>query len=213
MPDRQGSTARLKTRDPQATRQRILEASLDEFSEKGLAGARIDIISRAAKVSVQMIYHYFESKEKLYEECLRWAFDTRGDEIFAALKSNSVAQDAEVESRILTRFYDLVTARPHILRLLQWEALQIPQDAAALDIIGYDERAARYETLTEQLLENDLDEKMLALTMIVVASAPIAFPQLTKIVCGSQSTDKEFRKSYHAFLSRLGKKLAAREGS
>ena len=44
----------------------ILEVAHVEFSEKGLAGARIDEIAAATKTSKRMIYYYFGSKEGLY---------------------------------------------------------------------------------------------------------------------------------------------------
>src|SRR4051794_3434610 len=41
----------MATRDPEATKQRILAAALHEFSAKGIAGARVDAIAQRAKVN------------------------------------------------------------------------------------------------------------------------------------------------------------------
>ena len=49
-----------------ATRQRILDAALAEFAEKGLAGARIDDIAARGGVNKRMIYAYFGNKEDLW---------------------------------------------------------------------------------------------------------------------------------------------------
>ena len=57
-------------RDPDATRHDILDAAVAEFSEHGLAGARIDRIADRMKASKRMIYYYFGSKEELYREAL-----------------------------------------------------------------------------------------------------------------------------------------------
>src|SRR3978361_279099 len=57
-------------RDSEATRTRILDAAIDEFSECGLAGARIDRIAEAAAANKRSIYVYFESKEKLFDAAL-----------------------------------------------------------------------------------------------------------------------------------------------
>src|SRR5690349_12025220 len=40
----------MTTRDPEATKQRILAAALHEFSAKGISGARVDAIAERAKV-------------------------------------------------------------------------------------------------------------------------------------------------------------------
>ncbi len=50
---------------------RILEAAEREFGDKGLDGTKILSIAQAAGTSKQLIYHYFESKEQLYEITVR----------------------------------------------------------------------------------------------------------------------------------------------
>jgi len=48
-------------------RQRLLEAALDEFFEKGFAAARMDDIAERAGLSKGSLYLYFKSKEDLFE--------------------------------------------------------------------------------------------------------------------------------------------------
>jgi TetR/AcrR family transcriptional regulator, upper aerobic nicotinate degradation pathway regulator len=48
------------------TRERILQAAVKVFAQRGLGGARINLISRAARSNERMIYYYFGSKEKLF---------------------------------------------------------------------------------------------------------------------------------------------------
>ncbi len=57
------------------TRQRILDIATQEFSAKGYDGARIDDIMRLSKVSKNLIYHYFGSKEKLFIAVLESAYE------------------------------------------------------------------------------------------------------------------------------------------
>jgi len=52
-------------------RQEILSASLDIFIRKGYAAAKIQDIAQAAGMSVGLMFNYFESKEKLYEELIK----------------------------------------------------------------------------------------------------------------------------------------------
>ncbi len=56
------------------TRQRILDVATQQFSAKGYDGARIDDIMRLSKVSKNLIYHYFGSKEKLFIAVLELAY-------------------------------------------------------------------------------------------------------------------------------------------
>ncbi len=63
-----------RTNDPERTRADILDVATHEFSEKGLAGARIDVIAETTRTSKRMIYYYFGSKEGLYIAVLEDAY-------------------------------------------------------------------------------------------------------------------------------------------
>ncbi|MHA6266615.1 TetR family transcriptional regulator C-terminal domain-containing protein [uncultured Aliiroseovarius sp.] len=64
-----GATSR-PTRIQREKRQAIFEAALDVFSEKGLRGATLDQIAKAAGISKQNIVYYFNGKEAIYSELL-----------------------------------------------------------------------------------------------------------------------------------------------
>lgn len=63
-----------RTNDPEGTRRNIIEVATEEFSQRGLSGARIDEIAAKTKCSKRMIYYYFESKEGLYLRVLEAAY-------------------------------------------------------------------------------------------------------------------------------------------
>ncbi|MDB5723960.1 MAG: bacterial regulatory s, tetR family protein [Novosphingobium sp.] len=50
----------------QRTIARVLKAARAAFSTHGLAGARVDEIARAAGFTKQLVYQFFDSKEKLF---------------------------------------------------------------------------------------------------------------------------------------------------
>ena len=54
-----------RQRNPERSRERILAAALDEFSERGFAGARVDAIARRAGLNKQLISHYFGGGRRL----------------------------------------------------------------------------------------------------------------------------------------------------
>jgi TetR/AcrR family transcriptional regulator len=56
------------------TRQRILDIATQQFAARGYDGARVDDIMRLSKVSKNLIYHYFGSKEKLFVAVLEQAY-------------------------------------------------------------------------------------------------------------------------------------------
>jgi AcrR family transcriptional regulator len=61
------------TRREQAERRReqLLDAALDVFARKGIAGASVKDIAAAAGVTQGLLYHYFEGKNALLESLLQ----------------------------------------------------------------------------------------------------------------------------------------------
>ena len=62
------------TRDPDATRVRILDAATAEFAAHGPGGARVDRIAAAAGANKRMLYYYFGNKEALFRAVLEQAY-------------------------------------------------------------------------------------------------------------------------------------------
>ena len=60
----------VATRDPDATRARILDAATQEFARYGLGGARVDRIATQAKANKRMLYYYFVDKDQLFSAVL-----------------------------------------------------------------------------------------------------------------------------------------------
>src|SRR6266567_1252858 len=68
-----------RQRDPERTRQEILDVALSEFARNGYAGARVDEIAARTRTTKRMIYYYFASKEQLYIAALERAYSTARD--------------------------------------------------------------------------------------------------------------------------------------
>ena len=75
------ATARKVTRNPEASRARILDAARNEFVSHGLSGARVDRIANHSGVNKNLIYHYFGSKDALYLAVL--------EDIYAGLRATA----------------------------------------------------------------------------------------------------------------------------
>jgi len=95
-----------KTRDRQATEEKILKSALAEFGEYGFSGARVDRIAERAEINKAMIYYYFKNKEVLYERILR----NTTTMIFNRLKDASSGSDDPVEivKSLLTNYMSII---------------------------------------------------------------------------------------------------------
>jgi AcrR family transcriptional regulator len=90
-----------RIRDAEATRARILSAAKKEFAKSGLAGARVDVIAERSKSNKRMIYHYFNSKDELFQRVIEDAYvDIRT----AEMKLNLDAMDPRQALRRLVEF-------------------------------------------------------------------------------------------------------------
>src|ERR1700728_1346564 len=108
-------------RNPQRTRERILQAAITEFSQKGLDGARVDEIARRSRANKRLIYHYFGNKEELFLAVLERAYD---DIRQAEASLDLDGLDPETAMRRLTEFsFDHSAHNPHFIHLLNCENL------------------------------------------------------------------------------------------
>ncbi|MET7402923.1 TetR family transcriptional regulator [Dactylosporangium sp. NPDC005572] len=102
-------------RDSDATRARLLAAAADEFAAHGIAGARVDRIAIAANANKAQIYHYFGSKEALFEA----VFDTLVAKVVQDIPID--VHDLPGYAATLADGYD---SHPEVARLATWYRLE-----------------------------------------------------------------------------------------
>ena len=111
-----------RTNDPERTRADILAVATHEFSEKGFAGARIDLIAEATRTSKRMIYYYFGSKDDLYLAVLEDAY-SRIRKIESALRLEDL-EPIEALRTLVGFTVDYERTNPDFIRLVMSENIQ-----------------------------------------------------------------------------------------
>lgn len=107
---------KTRIRDAEATQARILAAAKKEFAKNGLAGARVDVIAERAKANKRMIYHYFSSKDLLFQRVLEVAYaDIRTAEQKLNLDS---LEPREALERLVRFTWDYYLKNPEFLTLV-----------------------------------------------------------------------------------------------
>lgn len=68
----------MAKRDPMVrdTKQRILDAALEVFGERGYRGTSIEVVAAAANVTKGAVYYYFEDKDDLARDLQHVLWDT-----------------------------------------------------------------------------------------------------------------------------------------
>lgn len=138
-----------QTRAPEETRRDILAAAVAEFSEKGLAGARVDDIAARTRTTKRMIYYYFGSKEKLYAAVLELLYggmrDAEKDLQLEGLKP------AEALQKIIETTFDHHASHPEFVRLVSTENINEARIVSASPTIR--SRNATIIGLLKQILD------------------------------------------------------------
>lgn len=65
----------MKKKQKERRRQEIIYTTLELFVSKGYAATKITDIAKSANMSRGLMFHYFESKEKLYEKLIRMGLE------------------------------------------------------------------------------------------------------------------------------------------
>ncbi len=108
-----------RQRDRERTMREILEVAIQEFSERGYLGARVDEIAALTRTTKRMIYYYYGSKEGLYLAALQHAYE----QIVVPLERYGIEGMDPVEAirQIALVSFDLHDGTPYFARLISLE--------------------------------------------------------------------------------------------
>lgn len=187
------------SRDPERTQRRILMAALREFSDRGFAGSRVDVIARRAKSNKRMIYHYFGNKRGLLRAVLRFKITERTSRIDTQINLS------EPEMAI---WFKRNCSDVDWVRMLAWESLENQTDS----VIDEEDRRRYYakwmaDRIRRQQIEgnyrSDVEAKYLQMAQMALSMYPIAMPHVTRLITGLSPFSAKFQKEYTQFLETI----------
>ena len=175
-----------------------------EFSLRGFDGTTLSAVARRAKVSKQLIAHHFGTKERLFEQVHDGKFRPRAH-WSETLPENPAHLLAE---RFRKRAADL-----EYIRFLTWEAASM-RNSTIPRRRERQERIAEYGGAIREMQEDgrlpaEFDHRLLQLAALSLATYPIAFGQITRMVTGRDGTDPDFQRDWMEFLAHIGERLFA----
>jgi AcrR family transcriptional regulator len=187
----------MSSKKKKASREKILKFALKEFSRLGAAGARMDNIARRAKISKGRIYYHFKDKDELFAAVLQSAFEQE--------RANKAVPESPVDS---IRFWDdFYRTNKEWSRLLIREGLE-GQDGKS----PYEETARKYWDAAVEKMRKEagpghwpefLDQAQLLLSLVAIEMAPIALPNLARLITGKHPDSTEFQRDRMEFLRAL----------
>ena len=134
------------------TKEKILAAAEEVFSEKGIAGARVDEIAELSSVNKRMMYVYFGSKEQLYENVLRRVYGSLAD--MEGGFDVSLPADEALRKIILDSFRHL-EQNPNFVSLVMRENLN---RAKYVDTAGIVPIKSKSIVTVQKIIQRGIDE-------------------------------------------------------
>jgi AcrR family transcriptional regulator len=179
-------------RNAEDTKRRILAAATEEFTEHGIAGARVDRIAAAAGSNKAMLYAYFGNKEQLFEAVFALMVTTATD---------AVPFDAADLPAYAVAMFERYRTDPHVARLSDWYRLEHgrpgPDDAvsaAQRGRLAAIAEAQRDKVISDRLTPQELFDVITALTRM-------GTPEFTRLNPPSSTTAA--RTAVHDIVQQL----------
>ncbi|MGH3518558.1 MAG: TetR family transcriptional regulator [Haloechinothrix sp.] len=171
------------------TRERIVQAAVEEFGAQGYAGARTAGIAARAGVNPQLISYYFGGKQGLLEELRRRWGQTE----------TALAPPDATFAESVAAYLDATLDRPSWARLVIWQALGDHPDDAGQQVAAQREKLSRAVQRIRRRqgdgeLTGDVEAEFILLLAHIVAFAPIAMPQIVEAIYGIDPLSTEYRQ-------------------
>ena len=186
-----------RQRDAERSRQALLDAALDEFAERGYAGARVADIAQRAGVNKQLINYYFGSKEGLYLAVQQAWLDR--EERFAPA-------DLPL-TELVVRYLQDAVRDPRALRLLLWRGLADDGAPGGDRSRQPDLDQVRARQAAGEVADG-LDPAAVLLAGMGMIAAPLAMPQVARELFGMDPASEEFLTRYGEQIRRIVARLA-----
>ena len=186
------SNVKTRIRDADATKARILEAAKKEFARLGLGGARVDQIAEEAQANKRMIYHYFGSKEDLFQYVLEEAYlDIRNAEQELKLAHLPPREALEKLVRFTWTYY---LENPEFITLVNSENLHRARHLEGSERLRVASR--RFTTMVKDILDRGVADGVfrpgIDPVQLNITIAAIGYYYLTNRFTGSILFERDF---------------------
>ncbi|NLW87226.1 MAG: TetR/AcrR family transcriptional regulator [Planctomycetes bacterium] len=120
------------TRNPQRSKQALIDAGIEVFARLGPNAATIEEICAKASLNKRLAYHYFGGKEGLYEAVLEIVYR----EFYSLeIELGSMLLPAEkLLQTLVARYHEFNSTHPAFVRLISYENLNEGRTAGRLNL-------------------------------------------------------------------------------
>lgn len=160
-----------RPRDPDATREAVLDAAEKLFAEQGYEPTSMQQIALHAGYARATPAYFFDSKQGLYHAVLTRVVDRAAAAMAEALSDvGTIADPRQVIAPLVTAFVDFLATDPAYVRLIQREGLRNHPFVAHLVPID----AIRHSLATLEAVHGTADASRLLVEMVALCWFPFA---------------------------------------
>ncbi|MGY0488195.1 TetR family transcriptional regulator [Streptomyces sp. WG-D5] len=188
--------------DAEATRARIFDAAVAEFSAVGIGGARVERIAERAQANKALIYRYFGSKERLFAAVL-------ADRLKQLVETVSI--DPESVAEYVGNLFDYHVTHPEMIRLMMAEefhsgiAAMPGQEARSR---YYSSKAQAVRTAQEQgRADTSLDARSVVLALTGLVCWYFAAPHISRMVLDEDPGDPAVLEAHRTALVEAARRI------
>ncbi|HXC82486.1 MAG TPA: TetR family transcriptional regulator [Trebonia sp.] len=180
-----------RPRNSKATKELLLAAASEEFSEFGLAGARIDRIAERAGANKRLLYVYFGDKDQLFDTVLARHIE--------ALMESIPLKDGDLTAFAAARF-DFMLANPQVSRLSAWRILERSEPTVA-ERQTFEERVASVAAAQEAgRIRSDISAIDLFAIVLRMTESWLSAPAALRAVAGEDPMSASRLREHRAAL-------------
>lgn len=177
----------------ETTELRILEAARRIFTQKGMAGARMQEVADEAGINKALLHYYFRDKQRLFEGVFKGGVEKQFGCIWDSLKGRQHLFDA-IEA-FVAAYLDRMTENPQLPLFIANEVNRDPEGLRAFIDRGMESRQIFLRLVSEARERGeiiDIDPRDLLVNIMALCAHPfIARPMITHI---HGITDEAFRR-------------------
>ncbi len=170
-----------------STPDKILNAAVDEFTEKGYGNARMMSIAARAGVSHSMLHYYYRSKEELFQKVFNSKVELISSILYGLYDENE--SFLTLVRKFAERQFDECRKNPGFLLFMVRDIIPVPENLKKVVALAEDQIPEHIEHL-QSILDKESDEgkirkiNILDLMLDVIsinASSFIAIPVLLEL--------------------------------
>lgn len=189
--------------DPVGTRNAILEAAAELFSQKGYDGTSMNDIAAQAKVTKSLLQYHFETKDNLWVQVMAAQFGE-----FLVHVDEFLASDPTPDRlcELMVSRFRVFEKNPEVLRMLTWISLT---NAPVPDIAR--DRATKLWSRVNELAQSSGNSEITLQRMLVTLAAIDGWMLLRNVYSNIISLDLKTEEANDMFISALMKMIWSRD--